>query len=93
MNHLFQINQFSKYAKTKDIASQKTRIRKAERNNHGSRRMFDGITNKVSQKVIDTPKNKLDNPTGAMTVNTRKTQRNEKCPCGSDKKFKYCHLN
>ena len=25
--------------------------------------------------------------------NTRKTYRNDKCPCGSEKKFKYCCLN
>ncbi len=32
--------------------------------------------------------------TGAkQIVNIRKTQRNEKCPCGSDKKFKHCHLD
>lgn len=26
-------------------------------------------------------------------VNTRKTQRNDKCPCGSGKKFKFCCLD
>jgi len=26
-------------------------------------------------------------------VNTRKTNRNEMCPCGSEKKFKKCCLN
>lgn len=26
-------------------------------------------------------------------VNVRKTQRNEKCPCGSGKKFKKCCLD
>lgn len=27
---------------------------------------------------------------GVIIVNTRKTRRNEKCPCGSEKKFKKC---
>ena len=33
---------------------------------------------------------KLDAP--ETTYNTRKTQRNEPCPCGSGKKFKKCCL-
>lgn len=32
MNHLFRINQFSPYAKTKDVASMRTIVRKRERN-------------------------------------------------------------
>lgn len=31
MNHLFRINQFSRYAKTKDVASMRTIVRKRER--------------------------------------------------------------
>ena len=34
-----------------------------------------------SEEKIDTPKNKLKN---------QKIGRNEKCPCGSGKKFKHC---
>ena len=31
------------------------------------------------------------NPEKEMPTNWRNTGRNEKCPCGSGKKFKHCH--
>lgn len=73
-------------------ATGRTLSRKLERVRTGTRKMYEGITAKTSQKLKDT-KDKLDRPTGVMVVNTRKTQRNEPCPCGSEKKFKHCHLS
>ncbi len=31
------------------------------------------------------------NPEKVMPINWQNTGRNEKCPCGSGKKFKHCH--
>ena len=31
------------------------------------------------------------NPKKEMPINWQNTGRNEKCPCGSGKKFKHCH--
>lgn len=32
-------------------------------------------------------------PLGQMFTHARKVGRNEPCPCGSGKKFKWCHWN
>ena len=39
------------------------------------------------EKTMDTEKEKEEEH------NFKKTGRNEKCPCGSGKKFKHCHGN
>lgn len=39
------------------------------------------------------PKNMNPRLTLEPLVNTRRTQRNDKCPCGGDKKFKKCCLD
>jgi preprotein translocase subunit SecA len=47
-----------------------------------------------SQKVEQPKTNGLAvnrNPEKEMPKNWQNTGRNEKCPCGSDKKFKHCH--
>lgn len=38
------------------------------------------------------PKNMNKQLSLAPLVNQRRTQRNDKCPCGNDKKFKKCCL-
>lgn len=43
----------------------------------------------VERKRV-TPTNTGKTHTSMPLVNVRKTKRNEKCPCGSGKKFKAC---
>ena len=44
--------------------------------------------------VVSSNENKDDNKdTDRGEMNVKKTGRNEKCPCGSGKKFKHCHGN
>ena len=49
---------------------------------------------KQNQKIEQPKTNGLavnPNPRKEMPTNWRNTGRNEKCPCGSGKKFKHCH--
>ena len=49
---------------------------------------------KQNQKIEQPKTNGLAvnrNPKKEMPTNWRNTGRNEKCPCGSGRKFKHCH--
>ena len=66
--------------------------------------LFEGLLSKIKNDVIKlllnlnivvSPDEKtMDNEKGKKEENNfKKTGRNEKCPCGSGKKFKHCHGN
>ena len=66
--------------------------------------LFEGLLSKIKNDVIKlllnlnivvSPDEKtIDNEKGKEEENNfKKTGRNEKCPCGSGKKFKHCHGN
>ena len=66
--------------------------------------LFEGLLSKIKNDVIKlllnlnivvSPDEKtMDNEKGKEEENNfKKTGRNEKCPCGSGKKFKHCHGN
>jgi preprotein translocase subunit SecA len=66
--------------------------------------LFEGLLSKIKNDVIKlllnlnivvSPDEKtMDNEKGKEEKNNfKKTGRNEKCPCGSGKKFKHCHGN
>ena len=66
--------------------------------------LFEGLLSKIKNDVIKlllnlnivvSPDEKtIDNEKGKKEENNfKKTGRNEKCPCGSGKKFKHCHGN
>ena len=63
--------------------------------------LFEGLLVKIKNDVIKlllnlnivvTPNEKNENEEiNKENIETKKVGRNEKCPCGSGKKFKYCH--
>ena len=66
--------------------------------------LFEGLLSKIKNDVIKlllnlnivvSPDEKtMDNEKGKEEENNfKKIGRNEKCPCGSGKKFKHCHGN
>ena len=66
--------------------------------------LFEGLLTKIKSDVIKlllnlnivvTPNNKKEDPLKTKKSNDefKKVGRNEKCPCGSGKKFKHCHGN
>ena len=66
--------------------------------------LFEGLLSKIKNDVIklllnlnivvSPDKKTMDNEKGKEEENNfKKTGRNEKCPCGSGKKFKHCHGN
>ena len=66
--------------------------------------LFEGLLEKIKNDlikllfnlniVVSPNESKDDNKdAGKGEMNFKKTGRNEKCPCGSGKKFKYCHGN
>ena len=66
--------------------------------------LFEGLLTKIKSDVIKlllnlnivvTPNNKREDPLKTKKSNDefKKVCRNEKCPCGSGKKFKHCHGN
>lgn len=48
---------------------------------------------KKTEQVRIRPANMQKEHDNVPIVNTRKTYRNDKCPCGSGKKFKKCCLS
>ena len=66
--------------------------------------LFEGLLNKIKSDVIrlllnlnivvsDNGRKKNDEDNNVSKNNFKKVGRNEKCPCGSGKKFKHCHGN
>ena len=66
--------------------------------------LFEGLLEKIKNDVIKLLLNlnivvsseeeqKKDNEANSKNKDLKKTGRNEKCPCGSGKKFKHCHGN
>ena len=66
--------------------------------------LFEGLLNKIKSDVIrlllnlnivvsDNGRKKNDEDNNVSNNNFKKVGRNEKCPCGSGKKFKHCHGN
>jgi Preprotein translocase subunit SecA (ATPase, RNA helicase) len=66
--------------------------------------LFEGLLNKIKSDVIrlllnlnivvsDNERKKNDEDNNDSNNNFKKVGRNEKCPCGSGKKFKHCHGN
>ena len=66
--------------------------------------LFEGLLNKIKNDLIkfllnlnivlpNDEKNKKDKENKILTNEDKKVGRNEKCPCGSGKKFKHCHGN
>ena len=53
------------------------------------------VSQQEQNRKIEQPKNNglaiSNNPEKEMPINWQNTGRNEKCPCGSGKKFKHCH--
>ena len=66
--------------------------------------LFEGLLNKIKRDVVklllnlniivsSTEENKKEKIENKVKNEFQKVGRNEKCPCGSGKKFKYCHGN
>jgi len=66
--------------------------------------LFEGLLAKIKNDLIklllnlnivlsDTEENKTKNKESENKIESKKVGRNEKCPCGSGKKFKHCHGN
>ena len=66
--------------------------------------LFEGLLNKIKIDVVklllnlniivsSTEENKKEKIENKFKNEFQKVGRNEKCPCGSGKKFKYCHGN
>ena len=66
--------------------------------------LFEGLLNKIKKDVVklllnlniivsSTEENKKEKIENKVKNEFQKVGRNEKCPCGSGKKFKYCHGN
>ena len=66
--------------------------------------LFEGLLNKIKRDVVklllnlniivsSTEENKKEKIENKFKNEFQKVGRNEKCPCGSGKKFKYCHGN
>ena len=66
--------------------------------------LFEGLLTKIKNDVIklllnlnivisNKRENKESAPTKLENTDFRKVGRNEKCPCGSGKKYKFCHGN
>ena len=64
--------------------------------------LFEGLLNKIKNDIIKfllnlniviSDENKKKENDQKETFDTKKVGRNDKCPCGSGKKFKHCHGN
>ena len=62
--------------------------------------LFEGLLSKIKNDLIKLLYNlnivissNEDKPKDNKKVDYKKVGRNDKCPCGSGKKFKYCHGN
>jgi preprotein translocase subunit SecA len=64
--------------------------------------LFEGLLNKIKNDIIKfllnlniviSDENKKKEKNQKETFDTKKVGRNDKCPCGSEKKFKHCHGN
>ena len=64
--------------------------------------LFEGLLNKIKNDIIKfllnlniviSDENKKKEKNQKETFDTKKVGRNDKCPCGSGKKFKHCHGN
>ena len=66
--------------------------------------LFEGLLTKIKNDLIklllnlnivvsDKGEDKTGNKESENKIEAKKVGRNEKCPCGSGKKFKFCHGN
>ena len=64
--------------------------------------LFEGLLNKIKNDIIKfllnlniviPDENRKEDKVLDKAPESKKTGRNEKCPCGSGKKFKHCHGN
>ena len=66
--------------------------------------LFEGLLTKIKNDSIklllnlnivvsDKEEDRTDNKESENKMESKKVGRNEKCPCGSGKKFKFCHGN